>query len=186
MSKSVNAPSYDPVGFRALEALSPEDITLIGRAARRLASLLPGRDENAWRDLWHESWLRIANGTRTLPDEIPTVAVVIMTMKSILSERLRKSYRETPEEIDEGRKQIWERPSELTPLETHVKQQSVFAFLETFADPMERRIVEGMMKGLEGGELESWVGYQDPRVKFASVVRRVKREIERRYPGWDQ
>lgn len=177
--------SHDEV-LAAVDALSPEErlkLYAIGcklRAGTRFAS----------RDLVHEALCRAITGDRHCPKNVPFMAFVVMTMRSIASHDREQRWRIQQLAPTHGEASV--APSdipanELTPEEHLIEQQSVDTtkqILAQFEDDEEAQLViMGWADGLRGRELREATGLNQAALDYA--IKRVRLRMNKKYPnGW--
>jgi RNA polymerase sigma-70 factor (ECF subfamily) len=79
---------------RALACLPAADLKRAGLIARGRAN---GLRALGWEDLLHEAVLRILDGTRRWPRDVPMIALLAQTMRSIASDTRRREFVEADE-----------------------------------------------------------------------------------------
>ncbi|TAJ72119.1 MAG: hypothetical protein EPO51_08350 [Phenylobacterium sp.] len=186
----------------AVHRLSSADVYRLMRFARRVLGLFGARDPNSDRDAVHEVVLRMMDERWQVPAHHSFMTVFFKNIIAIVHRSKLAAAREPAhaEEtlagvVESGTGEFLWGGAGSGPLRRALGGEDpaaviaaldeVEAVLAAFDDPVERKIVLGMLSGLEGGELEAFVGSIPTRIQFASRVRNVRRQLEQMYEGWN-
>jgi DNA-directed RNA polymerase specialized sigma24 family protein len=170
----------------AFDSLSPENrlkLYEIERIALRGTDLSPG-------DLLHEALCAAIMGDRKCPRDVPFMAFVVETMRSIASHHREKRRREP---ADGGAAQETQdaqpvfSPVTSDPEQMLIERESedtVGAIHDCFeGDEQAQMVVLGWSEGYRGKELRDFVGVDQAALDYA--IKRIRRSMTKRYPsGW--
>jgi DNA-directed RNA polymerase specialized sigma24 family protein len=170
----------------AFDSLSPENrlkLYEIERIALRRTDLSPG-------DLLHEALSAAIMGDRTCPRDVPFMAFIIQTMRSIASHHREKRRREpadggAAQEAQEARpvfSTVTSDPEQM--LIERESEDTVVAIHDCFeGDEQAQMVVLGWSEGYRGKELRDFVGVDQTALDYA--IKRIRRTMTKRYPnGW--
>jgi DNA-directed RNA polymerase specialized sigma24 family protein len=170
----------------AFDSLSPENrlkLYEIERIALRGTDLSPG-------DLLHEALCAAIVGDRNCPRDVPFMAFVVQTMRSIASHHREKRRREpadggAAQEIQDAQPVF----STATPdpeqmLIERESEDTVGAIHDCFeGDEQAQMVVLGWSEGYRGKELRDFIGADQVALDYA--IKRISRFMTKRYPnGW--
>ena len=170
----------------AFDSLSPENrlkLYEIERIALRGTDLSPG-------DLLHEALSAAIMGDRKCPRDVPFMAFIVQTMRSIASHHREKRRRE-PADGGAAQEAQGARPvfSTVTsdPEQMLIERESedtVGAIHDCFeGDEQAQMVVLGWSEGYRGKELRDFVGVDQAALDYA--IKRIRRSMTKRYPnGW--
>ena len=158
-------------------ALSDADLLRLRAIARLRARGLPGLDGM---DLLNEAWLRLLDGSRSRPDDVPLVAVLAQTMRSIAHDHWKRARRERPLRADA---EAAGRQPDLSPAadpERATAAAQALAEIDRLfaADPVALQIVAGLAEGLDAAEIRR--RYTIDATTYDSARRRMRRALLRR------
>jgi DNA-directed RNA polymerase specialized sigma24 family protein len=172
----------------AFDSLSPEyrlKLYEIERVALCGTDLSPG-------DLLHEALCAAIMGDRKCPRDVPFMAFIIQTMRSIASHHREKRRREpadggAAQEVQEARPVFSAAASD--PERLLIERESkdtVDAIHDCFeGDEQAQMVVLGWSEGYRGKELRDFVGVDQAALDYA--IKRIRRTMTKRYPnGWKQ
>lgn len=169
----------------ALRALSDVGWARLRKIARSLAHLYQIEAE----DLLHEACCRALDGRRRCPNNVDLFKFLGEAMRSIASDTL-KAVNRRPElrlvSDSDDDENAYDPPDEqLNTEEKIIREQEVTrkkqAILNLFEDdPVAHIMVDGIMEGMEGGELRAFTELD--KTAFASKRRLIKRRIEKAFP----
>ena len=168
----------------AFDSLSPENrlkLYEIERISLRGTDLSPG-------DLLHEALCAAIMGDRKCPRDVPFMAFIIQTMRSIASHHREKRRREP---ADGGAAQeAAETPAVVfsaaasDPEQILIERESedtVVAIHDCFeGDEQAQMVVLGWSEGYRGKELRDFVGVDQAALDYA--IKRIRRTMTKRYP----
>ena len=170
----------------AIDALSPEDrlrLDCIEGVLRRGTQFAP-------RGLVHEVFCRIIMRDRRCPKDVPFMAFLVMTMKSIAShdrEQRWKSLQLVPRhgEVSVAPSDLV--ADQLNPEEHLIEQQSldtVKRIHDEFADdPDAQLVIMGWADGSRGRELREATGLDQAGLDYA--IKRIRARMKKKYSnGW--
>ena len=170
----------------ALRRLSDGDLRRLEQLARLRVIGLHAVD---WRDLLHEAIVRFLDGTRQWPRDVPLVAFLRETMRSIASDHWRRLERpvvvaESELGIDgeiDGSEVGHARDVAGQP-ERQVSADETLARIEdAFRDDDEAlKVMAGMASGKSPREIQEETGMVETR--YASTQRRIRRRLGREFP----
>ena len=170
----------------ALRRLSDGDLRRLEQLARLRVIGLHAVD---WRDLLHEAIVRLLDGTRQWPRDVPLVAFLRETMRSIASDHWRRLERpvvvaESELGIDgeiDGSEVGHARDVAGQP-ERQVSADETLARIEdAFRDDDEAlKVMAGMAGGKSPREIQEETGMDETR--YASTQRRIRRRLGREFP----
>jgi DNA-directed RNA polymerase specialized sigma24 family protein len=135
-------------------------------------------------DLLQEAITRGISGARKWPKDVSLIQFLAMTMRSIVDGELKKARRRPQpleNEVDGGDQEdtnsqgFGQRSDDI--LINREERARLLAVFE--GDDVAQLVVEGMLDGMEGGELRNLVGL-DPK-EYASKRRAIRRAINRTY-----
>ena len=155
----------------------------IERIALRGTDLSPG-------DLLHEAMCAAIMGDRKCPRDVPFMAFVVQTMRSIASHHREKRRREP---ADGGAAQETQDAQPVFSTATSDPEQmlieresedTVGAIHDCFdGDEQAQMVVLGWSEGYRGKELRDFVGVDQAALDYA--IKRISRSMTKRYPnGW--
>jgi len=173
----------------ALQKLSDAGWLRLRKIARTLANIYPIEDD----DLLQEACCRALEDRRHCPRHVDIFKFLGEAMQSIASDTLKSRTRHpelrlvsnSDDEDDETIDPPDDRPDvEEVLAQEHeaklIKQRILDLFLD---DPNAQIMVEGIMEGMEGDELQDLTSLD--KTAFASKRRLIKRRIEKGFPeGW--
>jgi DNA-directed RNA polymerase specialized sigma24 family protein len=165
---------------------SPENklkLDEIERIALRGTDLSPG-------DLLHEALSAAIMGDRKCPRDVPFMAFIVQTMRSIASHHREKRRRESADggaaqEAQEARpvfSTVTSDPEQM--LIERESEDTVGAIHDCFeGDEQAQMVVLGWSEGYRGKELRDFVGVDQAALDYAT--KRIRRSMTKRYPnGW--
>ena len=162
----------------ALAELSTVDSARLAQLARLRCLGAVGLE---WRDLLHEAFIRVLDGRRRWPRDVPFVAFVAQSMRSIASETRQADLVEfgalgEHESGDEqGIANVLAR-TDITPEREMAGRQMLLEIEALFAgDAIGLAVLEGMARGDSAGEVQAQLGL-DPTA-YASTLRRIRRRL---------
>lgn len=166
----------------AFAALSTADYVRLGRIAQLRARGLPEVD---WRDLVQEATERTLSGSRRWPLDVPFLAFLAETVRSVASEAWRRRARERtrtasaePEALDQLEAVADDAPD---PERAAVARDLAERLSALFADdPQAHALLSGMAEGLSPSELASRLGVEART--YDTVRRRMRRKLARLDP----
>ena len=169
-----------------MRRLSDGDLRRLEQLARLRVIGLHAVD---WRDLLHEAIVRLLDGTRQWPRDVPLVAFLRETMRSIASDHWRRLERpvvvaESELGIDgeiDGSEVGHARDVAGQP-ERQVSADETLARIEdAFRDDDEAlKVMAGMAGGKSPREIQEETGMDETR--YASTQRRIRRRLGREFP----
>jgi hypothetical protein len=160
------------VASLSMWGLSPTEITRIKRIAQLRAKMIVGVD---WRDLLHEALIRVADGRRRAGEGVPTVVVLVQTMRSIAAEHRRRGVLETCACAAQPFPGDTPSPS---PEEIAVWREELARICSLFgADPAGLKYVTCLSLGMSGTEARYSLKLSDR--DYEAVRKRVRRRIIR-------
>jgi DNA-directed RNA polymerase specialized sigma24 family protein len=170
----------------AFDSLSPENrlkLYEIERIAVRGTDLSPG-------DLLHEALSAAIMGDRNCPRDVPFMAFIVETMRSIASHHREKRRGEPTDggaapEAQEARPVFSAAASD--PEQTLIERESadtVGAIHDCFeGDEQAQMVVLGWSDGYRGKDLRDFVGVDQTALDY--IIKRIRRTMAKRYPnGW--
>jgi DNA-directed RNA polymerase specialized sigma24 family protein len=170
----------------AFDSLSLENrlkLYEIERVALRGTDLSPG-------DLLHEALCAAIMGDRKCPRDLPFMAFIVQTMRSITSHHREKRQREpadggAAQETQEARPVFSAAASD--PEQMLIERESedtVRAIHDCFkGNEQAQMVVLGWSEGYRGKELRDFVGVDQTALDYA--IKRIRRTMTKRYPnGW--
>jgi RNA polymerase sigma-70 factor (ECF subfamily) len=161
----------------AFAALGAADYVRLGRAARLRGRGLPELD---WRDLLQEAVERALSGSRRWPADVPFMAFLLETIRSIASEAWRRRNVSRLDLRDAANEDSLlsfadDAPS---PDRAVVARDLVRRLHELFGDdPSARIILDGLAEGLTPAEIQARAGFSP--TTYDSARRRMRRLIAR-------
>lgn len=171
----------------ALRQLSDADMRRLEALARVRAI---GLHEVDWRDLLYESVHRLYEGRRRWPRDVPLIAFLHQTMRSIASEHWkRRDEGKVVSEADLLRNEGEERigiveaaPDGTTSPERETAAAETLARIESlFADdPDAQTVISGMVSGKGPREIQEGADMDNKR--YATTQRRIRRTLARAFP----
>ena len=171
----------------ALQQLSETDICRLEALARVRAI---GLDEVDWRDLLHEAIHRLLEGSRRWPRDVPLIAFLHQTMRSIASDywKRRDEGKVVPEadllraEGEERTGIVEAAPDDTTSPERETAAAETLARIESlFADdPDAQNVISGMVSGRGPREIQE--GAEMDEKRYATTQRRIRRALARAFP----
>lgn len=171
---------------KTLSSLTDSDLLRLKRIAQLRASGLTSVD---WRDLLNEAVERSLNGTRRWPCEIPFVAFMAQTIRSIANEHWRQVHeRVVTAESDLAPSSLENEESNIDNLGNNpihpereiVARNTLREIEELFSDDSEIiAILEGLGEGLSPSEIQR--NAQINPTKYASAQKRIRRKLARVY-----
>jgi DNA-directed RNA polymerase specialized sigma24 family protein len=170
----------------AFGSLSPENrlkLYEIERIALRGTDLSLG-------DLLHEALCTAIMGDRRCPRDVPVMAFIVQTMRSIASHHREKRRREpadggAAQETQEARpvfSTVASDPEQI--LIERESEDTIGAIHDSFeGDEQAQMVVLGWSGGYRGKELRDFVGVDQTALDYA--IKRIRRTMTKRYPnGW--
>lgn len=171
----------------ALRQLSEADLRRLEALARMRAI---GLAEVDWRDLLQEAVCRLLDGSRHWPRDVPLLAFLHQTMRSIASDHWRRREEATvvPEadlsrdECDERTGIVEGAPDGTTSPERESSAAETLARIEAlFADdPDAQKVISGMASGKGPREIQEEAEMHKKR--YATTQRRIRRTLARAFP----
>ena len=170
----------------AFDSLSTENrlkLHEIERVARRGTDLSQG-------DLLHEALSAAIMGDRRCPRNVPFMAFIVQTMRSIAShhreERLREPAYGGASQESQGARAVFSGavPDPEQILIERESENTVAAIHDCFdGDEQAQMVVLGWSEGYRGKELRDFVGVDQAALDYAT--KRIRRAMTKRYPnGW--
>lgn len=161
-------------------ALSDADLLRLRAVARLRARGLPGLDE---RDLFNEAVVRLLDGSRARPPDVPLVAVLAMTMRSVAHDHWRRHRRERPVFVrsDGSADDVAARQPDPAPdpERAAAAAQALGDVDRLFArDAVASQIVAGLAAGLTAEEIRARYGLG--ATAYDTARRRMRRALLRR------
>ena len=163
---------------KALGQLSEADLARIQRIAKMRATGLA----TDWQDLLQESLARALGGSRRWPTEVPLIAFLAQTIRSVANEEWERVGRDAINESDLPSSGA--DPIDLAELaattvhpESEVQARSVLRQIEKHFedDPQVLSVLEGMALGLEPAEVQVRAGLSE--TQYASAQKRLRRKV---------
>lgn len=158
-------------------ALGDADLLRLRAIARLRARGLPSVDGM---DLLNEAWLRLLAGSRARPVDVPLVAVLVQTMRSIAHDHWRKARREGPLRADAEAALHHADPSPAADPERVTAAVQALAEVDRLfaADPVALQIVAGLADGLDAAAIRRRFALD--ATTYDSARRRMRRALLRR------
>lgn len=134
-----------------------------------------------WRDLLHEVFIRVLDGRRRWPRDVPFVAFMAQSMRSIASETRQADLVEfgalgEHEPGDEQGIVNVLAKTDITPEREMAGRQMLLEIEALFAgDAIGLAVLEGIARGDSAGEVQAQLGL-DPTA-YASTLRRIRRRL---------
>jgi RNA polymerase sigma-70 factor (ECF subfamily) len=136
---------------RALQALSDADLVRLKALARLWSRGLPGGI--GWADVLNEAVLRVLDGSRRWPADVPLLAFLSGVMRSICDDHWRRRRREPRAEADAAFGLSAEDTAP-DPERTLAAAQALVEVHRLFArDPCALKIISGLADGLTASEI---------------------------------
>lgn len=157
---------------RAIHALSDSDLVRLKALARLWSRGLPGGI--GWADVLNEAIVRVLDGSRPWPPQVPLLAFLSGVMRSICDDHWRRARREF------SRDELDPQASEETPdpERTLAAAQQLAAVHQLFAgDRCALKIIAGLAEGL--GAREICAHYGLTAVEYDSARKRMRRALLR-------
>lgn len=161
-----------------MERLSSADSARLAQLARLRCLGAVGLE---WQDLLHEAFIRVLDGRRRWPRDVPFVAFIAQSMRSIASETRQADKVEfgalTEHEFgdDHGTVNVVAR-TDITPEREMAGRQMLIEIEALFAeDAIGLSVLEGLARGDSAGEVQAQLGL-DPTT-YASTLRRIRRRL---------
>ena len=139
---------------RAIHGLSDNDLVRLKALARLWSRGLPGG--LGWTDVLNEAIVRVLDGSRPWPPDVPLLAFLSGVMRSICDDQWRRARREALLRVGD----LPDRPSvegaegAPDPERVLAAAQALAAIHELFADdPSALTIIAGLAEGLTAGEI---------------------------------
>ena len=152
----------------ALARLPARELAILERVARLRSRLVPGLD---WTDLLQESLLRLLDGSRRWPLEVPLTVFLAGVMRSLADEHWRRRVRE---------KELW-RCKELFQVEQEQRDASIrlVASLERLfaGDRQALAMLAAIGEGWSPDEVCTRLGVS--KKSYATIRRRIRRRLIR-------
>ena len=170
----------------ALRRLSETDLLRLEQLARLRVIGLHAVD---WRDLLHEAIVRMLDGSRRWPCDVPLVVFLHQTMRSIASDhwrRLEKPVVIAASQIgadqETGEKVVNNTVDPASSPECRVSAAETLARIrEMFRhDNDALRVIAGLATGLSPQEIQRDTGMNE--TQYASTRRRIRRRLVREFP----
>ena len=170
----------------ALRRLSDSDLRRLRRVAQIRVTGLHALD---WEDLLHEAIVRMLDGSRRWPRDVPVVVFLQQTMRSIASDhwrRLEKPVVVVESEIradgDADGGGIDNTADMGMQPERRILAAEMLARIEGLfsGDADARAVIDGMVRGKSPGEIQEETGMNGTR--YASTQRRIRRALAREFP----
>lgn len=161
-----------------LERLSAADSARLAQLARLRCLGAVGLE---WRDLLHEAFIRVLDGRRRWPRDVPFVAFMAQSMRSIASETRQADLVEfgalgEHEPGDEQGIVNVLAKTDITPEREMAGRQMLLEIEALFAgDAIGLAVLEGIARGDSAGEVQAQLGL-DPTA-YASTLRRIRRRL---------
>jgi hypothetical protein len=193
MSESVDIGTVPAV---AAEHLAPEEVVaalLSTEDKLKLAAIetayLSGTGMSP-KELLHDAMCRAVLGDRKCPREVPVMAFIVQTMRSISSHEREKRHREitdgSPHETPDKAMPVVFASAPPTPESILLDRVSdiVGGILSCFdGDEEAQMVILGLSGGRRGKELREFVGVDQAALDYA--LKRIRRVMIKRYPnGW--
>lgn len=166
-----------PAVVDEIAALCDADLLRLRAIARLRARGLPGVEGL---DLLNEALLRLLDGSRSRPGDVPLVAVVAQTMRSIAHDHWRRARREGPSRDASGPAALRQPdPSPTADPERATAAAQALAEVDRLfaADPAALQIVAGLAEGLDAAEIRRRYGLD--ATTYDSARRRMRRALLR-------
>lgn len=161
-----------------MERLSSADSARLAQLARLRCLGAVGLE---WQDLLHEAFIRVLDGRRRWPRDVPFVAFIAQSMRSIASETRQADMVEfgalTEHEFgdDHGSVNVVAR-TDITPEREMAGRQMLIEIEALFAeDAIGLSVLEGLARGDSAREVQAQLGL-DPTT-YASTLRRIRRRL---------
>lgn len=161
-----------------MERLSTADSARLAQLARLRCLGAVGLE---WQDLLHEAFIRMLDGRRRWPRDVPFVAFMAQTMRSIASETRQADMVEfgALEEHEARGEQGAAHAlagTDITPEREMAGRQMLLEIEALFADDaIGLAVLEGLARGDPAGEMQMQLGL-DPTT-YASTLRRIRRRL---------
>ena len=171
--------------MEALRRLSDGDLHRLEQLARFRVIGLHAVD---WRDLLHEAIARLLEGTRQWPRDVPLVAFLHGTMRSIASDHWRRLERPVvvaESEMGAGGEVdgsvVGNAPDVANQPERRVSAAETLARIEEVfrGDDEALKVLAGMASGKSPKEIQEETGMNETR--YASTQRRIRRRLGREF-----
>ena len=156
---------------RAIHALSDGDLVRLKALARLWSRGLPGGI--GWADVLNEAIVRVLDGSRPWPPEVPLLAFLSGVMRSICDDHWRRARRElarSEEPVDAV--------EEADPERTLAAAQALAEVNRLFAnDPCALKIIAGLAEGLDAREICRLYGLSER--EYDTARKRMRRALLR-------
>ena len=170
----------------ALRALSDEDCERLEKIARLRVI---GLHAVAWRELLHDAIVRLLDGTRRWPRDVPLVVFLRETMRSIASDHWRRldgpvvvAESEMDADGGVGGGAVASAVDETAQPERRASAEETLARIEAAfeGDAEALCVLAATASGRSPGEIQQEIGIDETR--YASTLRRIRRRLLREFP----
>lgn len=180
MPTTLQKPSPPPDLAAEVAALGDADVLRLRAIARLRARGLPGLDD---RDLFNEAMLRLLDGSRARPPDVPLVAVLASTMRSVAHDFWRRHRRERSVVLRPGAEAhelaVLQPDPAPDPERVAAAVQALGDIDRLFArDIVASQIVAGLALGLTAEEIRERYGLSG--TAYDTARRRMRRALLRR------
>jgi DNA-directed RNA polymerase specialized sigma24 family protein len=172
----------------AIQALSETDLVRLKALARLWSRGLPGGI--GWADVLHEAIVRVLDGSRVWPPDVPTLAFLSGVMRSICDDywrRVRHEQRLLVSRDDESRCSGAAEPADEVsdPERVAVAVAGLAEIYRLFAtDPIALQIIDGMSNGLAAKDICTTYGIA--ALDYDTARRRMRRALLRHQRNWSE
>ena len=154
----------------AIRGLSDSDLARLQALARLRARTLPGVE---WSDLLHEAIVRALDRTRRWPAEVPVVAFLAQSMRSIAHDHRRRQA-----QFDTWRREAGRDAASVDPEASIAARRAIDTILRSFAgDTTVGQILEGLAYGRSAAEIRGRHGLSE--IDYDSARKRLRRALLR-------
>jgi RNA polymerase sigma-70 factor (ECF subfamily) len=170
---------------RAIHALSDTDLIRLKALARLWSRGLP--NGLGWADILNEAIVRVLDGSRSWPRDVPLLAFLSGVMRSICDDQWRKARRELLVRNGDGRAPG--APSEGSPTpdpeRTLAAAQALAEVNRLFAsDPCALKVIAGLAEGFTPGEICRTYGMTE--LEYDTTRKRMRRTLLRQDLVWSR
>lgn len=172
----------------AIQALSETDLVRLQALARLWSRGLPGGI--GWADVLHEAIVRVLDGSRVWPPDVPILAFLSGVMRSICDDywrRVRHEQRLLVSRDDESRCGRAAEPADEVsdPERVAVAVAGLAEIYRLFAtDPVALQIIDGMSNGLAAKDICR--AYGIAALDYDTARRRMRRALLRHQRNWSE
>jgi RNA polymerase sigma-70 factor (ECF subfamily) len=171
---------------RAIHALSDTELVRLKALARLWSRGLPGG--LGWADILNEAIVRVLDGSRPWPPQVPLLAFLSGVMRSICDDQWRKARRELLARNGDGCAPGTpsEEPAAASdPERTLAAAQALAEVNRLFAaDPSALKVIAGLAEGLTPGEICRT--YEMTELEYDTTRKRMRRKLLRHDLLWSR